>query len=299
MSAKRAKFTLTLLASLMLVIYLIVLINPLIDFSVANGDWNGYSNIAKLLNATIIENYLDEVTLYSPSSSFLILIPYENYSAYELDIISDFILKGGMVFILDDYGYGNQVLEFLDAPIRINKSGVLVDPLFKYRGKMLPKIKDLYGELSLFNISVIVLNHATKIDILRDGVTILAESSSFSYFDMNFNGRYDDEDPIGPFPVMVKFQYGKGVVYVLSDPSVFINSMLDLEDNKKLIVSLSGDRKVIIDQTHLNVNIHYIIRMEILNIVESISNVYIYPYFIIVFTLAVAYYFERLIKGVR
>lgn len=298
MLSRRVKIISAVLASLSLILSLIVLVNPLIDFSVANESWNGYSEVSELLNASYIESSLDELSIYSPGSSIVILISYREYSASELYVISKFISDGGIALILDDFGYGNQVLEFLEAPVRINKSGMLIDPLFKYRSGKLPRVSDFYGELSILNLSSIVLNYATKIDIEGDGVSVLAESSSFSYFDMNFNGRYDDGEPIGPFPVMVKFRYGKGVVYVLSDPSAFINSMLVIGDNKRLIMGLVGERQVIIDQSHLNVNLHYVIRMEILDVVESVRNIYLYPYLIIVFTLVVAYYFERFSKGV-
>jgi hypothetical protein len=54
---------------------------------------------------------------------------------------------------------------------------------------------------------------------------VIAQSSFFSYLDINQNGKHDENEPTGPFPVAVLVPYGPGELLVISDSSILINSM--------------------------------------------------------------------------
>jgi hypothetical protein len=258
--------------------------------------WNGYSEIEHDLNATILYSPLTILKQYSWHSTCLILIPYKPYNISELTTLKNFIYNGGTVLLLNDYGYGNTILDFLDAPVRFDQNGMLIDPLFNYKSGRLPKILNFFDDPSTENISYIVLNHASIIDILNSRAEILAESSSFSYFDRNLNDIYDEGEPVGPFPVFVKFRYGDGTVYVLSDPSILLNSMIKLGDNAKLIENIAKNRIVLLDQYHLKMNIHYEIRQMLIELIDLIRKPYIYPYFTISLIIAISYVIIRKIS---
>jgi len=258
--------------------------------------WNGYRDLEESLNATILNSPLTILNQHSGGDTCLILIPYKPYNVSELNALKEFLDDGGTIILLNDYGYGNMILDYIDAPARFDENGILIDPLFHYKNSRLPVIMSFKQDTSTRNISRIVLNHASIIDILDSRAIILGESSFFSYFDRNLNYIYDEGEPKGPFPVYVKFKYGDGVVYVLSDPSIFLNSMIRLGDNMKLLKNIAGDKVILIDQYHLKMNLHYKIRQALLEALEFIRRPYVYPYFTISLIIAISYVIIRKIS---
>jgi hypothetical protein len=86
-------------------------------------------------------------------------------------------------------------------------------------------------------------------------VTVLMNSSEMSWLDENLNGREDLKEPKGPFPVLAIEPYGNGKIVLLSDPSLFINSMKQPLNNSVfrdnlMQYLLSGRTTVIIDESH-------------------------------------------------
>ncbi len=244
----------TLIASLLLITYY-----PLtIDFNIYNPFWNGYEVLVKELNATVITR---SFTLpKNPNGYVLILVPYVKPSIEVLSSIKDFVRRGGTLLLMDDYGFGNSVLEYLEAPVRFT-GYPLIDPLFHYKSVKLPKIMGFMGILS--GLREMYFNYATALNI-SSGVHVYALSSSFSFLDLNFNGAYDEGEPKGPFPVIVGFRYGNGRVIVVSDPSIGINVMIGLGDNLEFFRRICSSFKVIVDQTLIPSNIHFILKSMIM-----------------------------------
>ena len=287
------RIVLIVISGVMVSLILLVYVVPLIDFSIDNPWWNGYYILRQRLNPDILDTPLSGLSMYSPRETCLILMPYIPLSQGELSILSRYVSDGGILILLSDYGYGNLILEYMDAPLRINDSGMLIDPLFKYRNGRLPKIIDFSEDLHIENVSKIYLNHASILVILDKRARVYGLSSSFSYFDLDLDSTYDEGEPQGPFPILAGFSYGEGYVYVMSDPSFLLNSMIDLGDNLNLIRGLSSDRRVILDQYHLKANIHYRIRESILWIYGVVTSIYILPYFIVALIIPVSYVILR------
>jgi hypothetical protein len=278
-----------LLSIIATVLILIIYIPPLIDFSVYNPSWNGYSDLVSLLNVSILDEPLTSLDRYSPDEYCLLIIPYKEYSSGELYSLSRFIDGGGIVLLLSDYGYANDILEYLDAPVYIDDSGILIDPLFKYRVGRMPIIRDFYGELLESNISSIYMNYASIIMILDDRASPLADSSFFSYYDLNLNNIFDEGEPTGPFTVAAKFRFGDGLVYVFSDPSFLLNSMVGLGDNLRVVEELCGGRKILLDQFHLRRNIHSLFREYVFKVYSFLGGDYIFPFFSISLIILISY----------
>ena len=289
----RSRLFLILVSGVMASLILLVYVVPLIDFSIDNPWWNGYYMLGKRLDTDIMNTPLTGLSSYSPRETCLILMPYTPLNSRELTALSSYVSDGGLLILLSDYGYGNLVLEYMDAPVRINESGMLIDPLFKYRNGRLPKIIDFSEELHIENISEVYLNHASILVILDNRATVYASSSSFSYFDLDLDSAYDEGEPQGPFPILAGFRYGEGYVYVMSDPSFLLNSMIDKGDNLNLIEGLAGDRRIILDQYHLKTNIHYRIREFLLTIYGLLGSIYILPYLIVALIIPVSYVILR------
>jgi hypothetical protein len=196
--------------------------------------WNGIKNFSSEFNATNIDT-LDDLP-ESPDGSILVVIPYLEYSNEELAKIEGFVDRGGILLLMDDYGYGNSVLGYLGVSPRFTNKPLL-DPLFCYKNQYIPRITDFITEIKQSNIDVIMLNYATTLDNVMEAEAI-AWSSSASFLDLNENGSQDQAEPKGPFPVAVEYQLGKGRLAIISDPSIVINTMVDRDNNYDFITYL-------------------------------------------------------------
>ena len=174
--------------------------------------------------------------------ALLIIGPERNFTEYEALILKRFLEVGGRIILADDFGSGNELLELLGVYARLNGS-LLVDPLFKERNMKFPRIRDV----KVSGVDEIVFNYATIIEGCQDP---LALSSSYSFLDLNLNGEWDEGEPKGPFTVACKLNVGEGSLIIISDSSVWINSMFEMKDNRMLLEKLIGNRTMMMDYSH-------------------------------------------------
>ena len=69
-------------------------------------------------------------------------------------------------------------------------------------------------------------------------MTVVARSSRFSFLDKDNDGQRSAEDQRGPIPIVAYAAFGAGQLILVSDPSIFINSMFFAEDNVEFISNL-------------------------------------------------------------
>jgi len=224
----------TLLASLILSASIIWFYPQTGDFKPDNSFWNGSSKFVKTSNATIINSLKDIPS--NAKSVMLLTIPYTHYDTWELEMLKSFLIEGGILVLMDDYGYGNELLEYLNLSVRFSGKPLL-DPLFNYKNKWFPKISIFSNHTIFQNVTTVLFNHATALVNTSD-VEVLAWSSSFSFLDLNDDGKYTSNEPMGPLPVIAKKDFGNGSLILISDPSIIINSMIDMEDNQKFLTNL-------------------------------------------------------------
>jgi len=226
------------------------------DFRVENPFWNGTEDITTLIPASPIAS-LSELPP-SPQGSTLILIPYLEFTPAELETLNSFVGQGGSLILADDYGFGNQILEYLGLEVRFS-GHILLDPLFSHKNQWLPRIHHLTSNSVTSTAQSLVLNYATCLVNVEDG-NILAQSSSFSFLDMNDNEVWDEDEPTGPLPVISKHNLDDGQIILIADPSILINSMEAMESNPSLIENMADitTSRLFIDQSHLPPsNLHY------------------------------------------
>ncbi|MFC1977943.1 DUF4350 domain-containing protein [Chloroflexota bacterium] len=221
------------------------------EFMASNTMWNGMNELRKEFRAEQIDSMDGLPDL--PEKTVLVAISYLEYTDEELAMVKLFIDNGGALLLMDDYGYGNSVLEYLGADARFTNKPLL-DPLFNYKNQSLPRITDFADEVKEDGIDVIMLNHATTLTNVTESSAI-AWSSSASYLDMNENGVLDQGESQGPFVVAAEFRMGKGTLAIVSDPSIAINTMVDRDDNYDFIGYLSrnaGEQgRILVDNSHL------------------------------------------------
>ncbi len=219
------------------------------DFRTDNPFWNGTEDISSNYSATPLESLSDLPPL--PQGSTLILIPYLEFTPAELGELNSFVTKGGNLVLADDYGYGNQILEHLGLKARFSGQ-ILLDPLSNYKNKWFPRISHLVSGSVTNNIESLILNHATcLIDVETSDV--LALSSVFSFLDLDGKQAWGEDEPTGPLPVISQHNLGSGKIILISDPSIFINSMETIESNYTLIQNIAAitTSELLIDQSHL------------------------------------------------
>ena len=243
------KFLVILAAGTILVVVIAAWFLPLDeDFRVENPIWNGSKNLSASYPVQSLESFA-ELPL-SPRGTTLILVPYLNLTSVELEQLNSFISEGGRLILADDYGHGNQILEYLGLEVRFSGE-VLVDPLINYKTKDFPKIIHFKSDLLTINTESLVLNHATCLVNTQDN-SVIALSSSFSFLDRNENGTYEDDELSGPLPVICYKTLGDGQVVLVADPSLFINSMNAIDENEGFIQNIADTTtSLYIDQSHL------------------------------------------------
>ena len=236
-------------AGMIVLVLLMVWFLPLDeDFRLENPLWNGFKNLSDDYAVQPVESFAD---LPSPSKAItLIVVPYLEFTQEELSELDRFVREGGSIILADDYGYGNQALEYLGTTVRFSGDSLL-DPLANYKSPYLPKIIHFNPNPLTTDLENLGFNHATCL-LNTDNRSILALSSSFSFLDTNGNGRYDESELEGPLPVMFRQEIEKGELILVADPSLFINSMETIGENEILIRNIVADANALyIDQSHL------------------------------------------------
>ena len=219
------------------------------DFRTENPFWNGTRDISSSYSVSPLKSMDDLSTSYQGAA--LILIPYLDFTAVELEELESFVIQGGILILADDYGHGNQILKYLGLKARF-AGQALLDPLSNYKNKWFPRISLTISSFVPNDVESLVFNHATALTGVEIGDT-LAQSSSFSFLDLDNNQEWNGDEPTGPMPVISRHTLGSGQVILISDPSIFINSAVKKENNSTFIQNIIGDTTTMlfIDQGHL------------------------------------------------
>lgn len=255
MRAPRYLAAVAALTLLVVSVILWVLPSPT-DFASSNPYWNG-------LRSAYGEFGLSPLTSLGllpsqPRGTALLIIPYVPLGVSDLDAVRRYVETGGILILMDDFGFGNAVLEHLGAGARFD-GRLLVDPLFNHKSRRLPRIFDLAPGPASEGVEGLVLNHATVITGAGDArdMSVLARSSPVSYLDANANGQRDADEAAGPFVVAALKRVGEGYVALVSDSSLILNSMLGLDHNRKFVENLfrlAGEgAEVFINEAHMPV----------------------------------------------
>jgi len=218
------------------------------DFRVDNPFWNGIRDVRADYQVQPLDSLADLPS--SPDGATLLVIPYLSCTSAELEHLNQFVSRGGNLIMADDYGHGNQILEYLGLEVRFSGQ-ILLDPLINYKNKHFPRIIHLQPDPLTVNTDNLVFNHATSLTNITDDNT-LALSSPFSFLDYNGDGTRDAGEPTGPLPVISRHGLSSGQVILVSDPSLFINSMDKIAGNDSFIRNIAANTPVLyIDQSLL------------------------------------------------
>lgn len=210
-----------------------------------NSNWDGTSEFRELADQHSESQIALETTAYVDSNASettaIILAPNENYTANDSQRVRAFVQSGGVVVIADDFGReGNAVLATVGANARFNGTQLL-DEREYYQAPSLPVATNVTGSRYTSGVERLTLNGATAIN--ANGSTVLATSSRFGYLDRNGTGELSPGDELDTYPVVTIESVGDGRVIAVSDPSLFINTMLTQPDNKAFATALLETRE--------------------------------------------------------
>ncbi len=240
------KMSLMVLAVLLMLAMLVWFYPSSGDFEGKNSSWNGSSNFLSRFQATPL-NSLSSLPS-APEETTLVTIPYLEFTSADLEILKEFVATGGSLVILDDFGYGNQILKYLGVQARFSGS-LLLDPLFNYKNENFPRTFTFSSSLAEGGIETVTFNHATCLEGIPQE-NVVAQSSYFSFLDEDYDGEWCEGEVKGPLPVIAINELGEGRLTVIADPSILINGMLDMGDNYLFLEEVCTD-KIYLDLSHL------------------------------------------------
>ncbi len=245
------------------------------DFSIYNPGWNGCSDLAvksremgsftrnielaEEKRTEVTQKELNEYDIKPNRTGMMIIGPREEFTTEDVDFIDSFLKKGGKLVLADDFGSGNDLLKDLDT-----NSSFYSHPLLDFSFKESPELGVAYNTEDhdlTDNVSQVMLNKATAIDKDEEANTIL-NSSKAAWLDENENGVKDENEDFEERPLITAEEYGDGELILVSDPSIFINSMQDRKDNGKLTDNIleylsRGRSAIIFDESHREMSFIY------------------------------------------
>ena len=238
-------------AAVIVVLGLAWVVPSMDHFRSENPFWNGLSELNSRFHPFEVSDSarLMDLVLKPSESTVLVLGPSEPFREEDVDAVRAFLEAGGLVVLAEDFGVGNSLLEGLGVEARFSGM-VLLDPLFKDRDSRMPRMIDFTASPYTRGLSALTLNYATALADVGDGVRVLARSTAFSYLSEDLRAAPEEAELVGPLPVMAEVGYGGGSLVLISDSSLFINSMLDRGDNDALLRNLVDGRVVYVDVSH-------------------------------------------------
>ncbi|ADE04395.1 DUF4350 domain-containing protein [Haloferax volcanii] len=221
-----------------------------------NAAWDGGSGVRGVAadagaETEVVYNTTeyDAVDPAPAGSVAFVISPERGYTDAEAARIEAFVRAGGTVVVADDFRpHGNDLLARLGASARIDRTP-LRDDRHQYKSGALPVATRVAADPLTRNVTQLSLNHPAT--VTANESTVLVRSSNFSYLDRDDDGELDDDETLQSHPVVTRERLGAGDVVVVSDPSVFINAMLDRPDNRAFATALVSDRAtVVLDFSH-------------------------------------------------
>lgn len=212
---------------LLLVLPLAVpVIKTSVEFSMFNTKWNGCSEFAKLLagrgKVVPIMYPYNSVELSKLDGVLIVIGPDIDFSTLEAEEVKGFLENGGTLFIADDFGTANSLLEKLGIKARFSTQP-LKDIFYSKRAEF-PVVVRVDDPKLAVGVRKITLNVPSAIiggkgEVFSSKVSVVGKN-------------------MGSYPIMAELKYGKGRIIMLSDPSILINDMF--EENRQFIENLVG-----------------------------------------------------------
>jgi len=225
-------------------------------FGSYNPAWDGSTELRDIATNTdgdvriVGESGGYNVSTPSETVSF-VLSPDSEYSEAEAASIERFVRQGGTLVVAEDVGpHSDELLADIGADARFDGAR-LRDERFYGASPAMPVATNPANGSYATGVNALALNHGTA--VAPRNATILVNTSSYAYLDVNGNGALDDSETLREYPVVTREPLGEGSVVAVGDPSVFINAMIDRRDNRQFARNLVTAHHVrLFDVSHLS-----------------------------------------------
>jgi len=247
-------------------------------FGAYNPAWDGASDLRGVAEdegvaeATVVTNASLYRTTGPNETVAVVLSPDRPYTDTEAAAIARFVREGGTLVVAEDYGpNGNRLLATVGSAVRVDGRALRDDREY-YRSPALPVAPNTADHPLTAGVDSLTLNHgsvvvprnatanatvsgtdrsADQLIVNGTNATVLVRSSEFSYLDADADGEIDDDETLRARPVATAESVGAGRVVVVSDPSAFINAMVERPGNRRFAANLFADReRVLLDYSH-------------------------------------------------
>lgn len=225
-------------------------------FSTYNTAWDGTSELRSLAqesgaNVDVVRDVSDYRTTDPNGTVVFVIAPESTYTDEEAATIRSFVEAGGTVVVAGSFGPDANGL-LADLAVASTLDGALVRDERHYdAGPSLPRATNVSDHPYTREVDALTLNHGTVIRMDGSNATALVNTSGFAYLDANGNDQLDDSETLETYTVVSRERVGRGHVVVASDPSIFINAMLDREGNRQFARNLVDEHdRVAIDVSH-------------------------------------------------
>lgn len=225
-------------------------------FGAYNPNWDGTTDLRALADERAEETVIArDVSAYRGSDPnetvAFVLSPTEGYETNETSRLRTFVDRGGTLVVAGDFGrHENPLLAELGVDTRLN--GTLVrDERFYSQSPALPTATNVSANHTLTSgVEELTLNYGTVLEA-GPNATVPVSTSAFAYLDANASGELEDDETVASYPVVAIEGAGEGQVVVVSDPSVFLNAMLERPGNRAFAENLvDGSATVLFDLSH-------------------------------------------------
>jgi hypothetical protein len=268
---------------------------PFSIYNTSSDPGDGCSELAVTLNTAghNVSPLISSLSVINgiPQNSVLCLIGSTHlFSFVDSSALVGFFLEGGSMLIADDFGSGNSILDSLAlilqgsgwptqmiGPLPVSAigfdRGLLLDADNNDNGRpLLPVITAFNDGGRIFSSSHrVVMNFATGLKGIQPNQSIAVSSDNswivagdvYNLIQQGLDPSYiaynaTRGDQPGPFPLLAEIQIGPGRIMLLSDPSIFINNMIDRGTNRAFARELftylaqqANADTIVIDHNHL------------------------------------------------
>jgi len=222
-------------------------------FSPYNTGWDGTDQLQEMAadnGAVSVAASTDEYESVEPSATTaIVLAPDAAYDSTDRERVETFVDDGGTLVVADDFGpNGNQLLADVGATARFD-GAMLRDRETNFRQSSFPVANSVSAHPTTENVTQLTLNNGTVVE--PNGAMPVVSSSPFSYLDPVGTDELDEETTFRSYPVVTVESVGDGTVIAVSDPSIFINAMLERNDNEVFAENLlTTNEEVLLDSSH-------------------------------------------------
>lgn len=234
-------------------------------FASYNPGWEGLSDVQDEADAAGLETTVTtEPAGYDrvfPRDSVLLLVGPEDTTSEQRARLRTFVEAGGTVVVASqDPEVADRVLATLGTDVRLDGDTVR-DERTHDASPAFPLVTETADHPYVEDAEGMALNHGTVLTVdgreqatgdpwPEDGPTPLARTSEFSYVDRDGDETPSPDEELAARTVVAVEDVGRGQVVAVSDPSAFINVMLEREPNRAFVAGvLAEHERLVLDQS--------------------------------------------------